>query len=79
MPSYQATAIKAGADGKTEMLASHEFEARDTPGARAAADAWAKSGTVTSSGSTSIRLYAGKVLISERALSGGVWEGARRP
>ena len=77
MPSYQATAVKAG-DGRTEMLASHEFEARDTPAARDAADAWAKSASVTSLGSTAIRLFAGKVLICERALSGGEWE-ERRP
>jgi hypothetical protein len=78
MPSYQATAVKF-ADSKSEMLASHEFEARDTSAAKAAADEWSKSAPVTSSGSTLIRLYAGKVLISEFAVAAGAWQDVRRP
>jgi hypothetical protein len=78
MPSYQATASKVGADGKTEFFASHEFEAPDTIGAMAAADAWSKSESLNSSGATSIRLYAGKVLLCERAPSSGTWEKASR-
>jgi len=79
MPSYQATATKADADGKTESFTSHEFEAPDTIGAMAAADAWSTSESVISSGATSFRLYAGKVLLCERTSSGGIWEEVNRP
>jgi hypothetical protein len=73
MPSYQATATKAGVDGKTELIASYEFEASDTQAAKIAAEAWSSSETAISPGPTSIRLYAGKVLLCERASPGGIW------
>jgi hypothetical protein len=38
MPSYQATATKASVDGKTELVASYEFQASDTQAAEIAAD-----------------------------------------
>ena len=79
MQSYQATVSKSGADGKTELVASREFEATDTQAAITAADAWSNSTSVLSSGPTSIRLYAGKVLLCERALPGGHWENMPRP
>jgi hypothetical protein len=74
MPSYQVTASKVGADGKTELCASREFEASGTGAAMAAADAWSTSESVISSGPTSIRLYAGKVLLCERELPDGIWK-----
>jgi hypothetical protein len=74
MPSYQATASKSTEDGKNELLASREFEAPNTVGAMAATDAWLMSGSVISKGPTSIRLYAGKVLLCERALPNGAWK-----
>jgi hypothetical protein len=73
MPSYQATASKLGADGKTEFFASHEFEAVNTAAAMAAADAWFRSEGATAPKPTSIRLYAGKALLCERASPGGAW------
>jgi hypothetical protein len=72
MPSYQATASKLGANGKTEFFASHEFEAVDTGAAMAAADAWFEGATAPRS--TSIRLYAGKVLLCERVSPVGAWK-----
>jgi hypothetical protein len=74
MPSYQATASKAGADGKTELCPSREFEASGTGTAMAAADVWSTSASVVSSGPTSIRLYAGKVLLCQRELPDGIWK-----
>jgi hypothetical protein len=76
MPSYQATASKSTDDGKNELLASREFEAPDTVGAMAAADAWLMLESVISQGPTSIRLYAGKVLLCERALPNGASKNA---
>jgi hypothetical protein len=74
MPSYQATASKPGADGKTEFFASHEFEAADTAAAMVAADAWFTSEGVVSPAPTSLRLYAGKVLLCERVSPDGIWK-----
>ena len=73
MPSYHATASKPGADGKAEFFASHEFEAPDT------ADAWVTSESVVPPGQTSIRLYAGKMLLCKRVSPAGIWEKANRP
>jgi hypothetical protein len=74
MPSYQVTASKPGADGKLELFASREFEATNTIAAMAAADFWSTSKSVISSGPTSIRLYAGKVLLCQRELPDGIWK-----
>jgi hypothetical protein len=79
MPSYQATATRVGAEGKTEFFASHEFEAPDTIGALALSDTWARSESQISPGPISIRLYAGKVLLYERTSPGGVWGKINRP
>jgi hypothetical protein len=79
MPSYQATASTVGADGKTELCASHEFEAPDTIGALALSDTWARSESQIAPGPISIRLYAGKVLLYERTSPGGVWGKVNRP
>jgi hypothetical protein len=43
MPSYQATATKAGVDSKTDLIASYEFEASDTQATKIATDAWSNS------------------------------------
>jgi hypothetical protein len=77
MPSYQATATKAGIDGKTELIASYEFEASDTQAAEIAADAWSNFTSQVTSVAPTIRLYAGKVLLCERA-PGGAWENVNR-
>jgi hypothetical protein len=79
MPSYQATAGKLGADGKTELLASREFEATDTIAAMAAADFWSTSESLISPGPIVVRLFAGKVLLGQRELPGGMWEKVNRP
>jgi hypothetical protein len=70
MPSYQVTASRVGADAKTGFFASHEFEAANTIGAMAKADVWSRSESVNSPEPTSIRLYAGKVLLFERTSPG---------
>jgi hypothetical protein len=74
MPSYQVTASELVADGKTEFFACHEFEAVDTAAAMAAADAWFRSKGAVAPRPASIRLYAGKVLLCERAAPGGAWK-----
>jgi hypothetical protein len=79
MPSYQVTASKPGADGKLELFASREFEATDTIAAMGAADFWSTSKSVISPGPTVVRLFAGKVLLCQRALPGGIWEKVNRP
>jgi hypothetical protein len=81
MPSYQATATKAGIDGidgKTELIASYEFEASDTEAAKIATDAWSNFTSQVTSAEPTIRLYAGKVLLCERASGGGAWENVNR-
>jgi hypothetical protein len=77
MPSYQATATKASVDGKTELVASYEFQASDTQAAEIAADAWSNSKPDITSRAPTIRLYAGKVLLRERS-PGGAWENVNR-
>jgi hypothetical protein len=78
MPSYQATASKPGTGGQPDLFVSHEFEAPDTAAAMAQADTWSTSDSVVSSGPTSIRLYAGKVLLFERSAPNGTWEKVNR-
>jgi hypothetical protein len=78
MPSYRATASKAGTRGNADFFASHEFEAPDTVAAMAAADAWFASKSVVSSEPTHIHLYAGRVLLCERTSPDGAWEKVSR-
>ena len=74
MPSYQTTVSKTGTDGKPELVGSHEFEASNTAEALAKTDKWLNMKHLASSGATNVRLYAGKVLLSERALPTGSWK-----
>lgn len=79
MPSYQIDACKNDANGNSVLVESLEFEARDTPGARARGDVWSKEKALTASGVTVVRLYAGRALISERVLEEDAWKDAARP
>ena len=78
MPSYQTTAFKIGENEKTEMIASHEFEAPSTAVAKRIADDWSNTKAISSSGATIFKLYAGKVLLSERTWESNVWLDVKR-
>ena len=75
MPSYQVIAISA--DAPNDLARSHEFDAADTMAAGRYADGWAAA-NVPANLSVTLRVFAGRVFLLERDLS-GQWHAAPRP